>query len=160
MFGSTPLTQQKDNGKQAVYAAKNYVELADSPMMFCLPDTTSFVVGGARIYVSVYSPNKKVASAQVASYLQPLGHALENFFGKLPTKHYHFIMYYASMDMMMPDAEGLSGYAHSNTTTPLCISCPKVMPKLPSSKWFRCLLTRVFAYSYPAQCPQRTNRGL
>lgn len=110
MFGSTPLTQQKDNGKQAVYAAKNYVELADSPMMFCLPDTTSFVVGGARIYVSVYSPNKKVASAQVASYLQPLGHALENFFGKLPTKHYHFIMYYASMDMMMPDAEGLSGY--------------------------------------------------
>lgn len=110
MFGSTPLAQQKSNGNEAIYTAKNYVELADSPVMFCVPDTTSFGVGGARIYISLYSPNKKVSATQVAGYLTPLGQALENFFGTLPTKHYHFIMYYAPMDMLMPDAEGLSGY--------------------------------------------------
>jgi predicted metalloprotease with PDZ domain len=40
--------------------ALNYHSLVDSPIMYCIPDTTSISIGNSNILISAYSPNKKI----------------------------------------------------------------------------------------------------
>jgi len=110
MFGATNLKRQVKDAENEVFFAPNYVYLVDNPMMYCVPDTTSFMVRNTQTYVSVYSPNKVVSATKIAGYLKPLGKALGNFFGTLPVDQYHFLFYFADPNVALPDVEGLSGF--------------------------------------------------
>lgn len=110
MYGSTPLSGGKINPTEDLFTSPNYVHFVDNPLMYCAPDTAGFQVANMHVTISVYSPKKIVTANQIKGYLEPIGGALGGFFGKLPVEHYHFLMYFASEDMAIPEVKGLSGF--------------------------------------------------
>jgi predicted metalloprotease with PDZ domain len=111
MYASTHLQVERKNSEEDVLTAKNYVYLADNPVFYCVPDTTSFVIGTSRINISVYSATAKVKSSQISDYLKPMGLALQNFFNGLPVDSYQFLFYFEDPDVALADKEkGGGGY--------------------------------------------------
>ncbi|MBL7998209.1 MAG: hypothetical protein JNL32_06170 [Candidatus Kapabacteria bacterium] len=94
-YGATSLIRQSENATSDVFTAKNYPQLVDNPMMYCIPDTTSFVERGTKVMVAIYSHNKRMTSANVARDLKPVCAALGKFFGTMPVDRYTFIIYFA-----------------------------------------------------------------
>jgi predicted metalloprotease with PDZ domain len=93
-YGSTALQAVKTNATTDTYMVPNYMELVDSPIMYCQPDTTNLKIGGANILVSVYSPKKILNSKVVADNIDEILKAAQQYFGgKLPIKKYAFIIY-------------------------------------------------------------------
>ncbi|MBK8658230.1 MAG: peptidase M61 [Bacteroidetes bacterium] len=93
-YGSGHLAKQAKSETVDVLSAPNYVYLCDNPMMYCVPDTTSFRVANSTVKISVFSTNGIVKSSQIADYLSPLAESLRKFFVKLPVDEYHFIYYF------------------------------------------------------------------
>jgi predicted metalloprotease with PDZ domain len=93
-YGSTALKAVASDVFSETYRLDSYMDLADSPIMFCLPDTTTQIVGGAEVLVSVYSPNKMVSSKFVSKTIADILRAIEKFLGgKLPVERYAFLIY-------------------------------------------------------------------
>lgn len=109
LFASTHLPLQQNSNGTDVLQATNYNFLADNPIIYSIPDTTSFAAGNSRINVSVFSATGKVKSAQVASYLQPLSKALATFFNGLPVKSYQFLFYFDRPENALGESSG-GGY--------------------------------------------------
>lgn len=94
MFGASALTKSFSDNTTDVYQAFSYHELADAPMMYCQPDTTSIRVSNVQILVSVYSPQKKVTSQEVAKAITPILNAQNDYLGgTLPVEKYTFLFY-------------------------------------------------------------------
>ncbi|RYZ98740.1 MAG: hypothetical protein EOP47_18580 [Sphingobacteriaceae bacterium] len=93
-YAATNLNVEHPSPETDIIKAPNYVYLADNPVIYARPDTTSFYAGKTKINVFVYSATGKVKSAQVASYLKPLAAALDKFFNGLPVKSYQFLYYF------------------------------------------------------------------
>ncbi|MFM2017477.1 MAG: hypothetical protein RL007_1133 [Bacteroidota bacterium] len=94
MYGATGLSEISTNGNEDTYQVSNYMELVDSPIMYCRPDTTHLNIGGSDILISVYSPNKLVTSRFVADSLDGILRAQSLYLGgTLPVKKYAFIIY-------------------------------------------------------------------
>ncbi|HHG85600.1 MAG TPA: peptidase M61, partial [Bacteroidetes bacterium] len=93
-YGSTSLIAKATTATEDTYEIAGYNDLADSPLMYCLPDTSVRMVGGAEILVSVYSPNKRVrASAVMESLAEILAAQKEYLGGTLPVEKYAFLIY-------------------------------------------------------------------
>jgi predicted metalloprotease with PDZ domain len=93
-FGSSPLQTTFSDAQQDKFDVPTYMELVDSPIMYCKPDTTVMNVGGAEILVSVYSPNKVMDSKFVAQNIKDILNAQKEYLGgKLPINRYAFIIY-------------------------------------------------------------------
>lgn len=94
-YGATSLSRTKSSDTLDFYAARNYRELVDNPVMYSLPDTTNFTVGGAMITVAMYSATGKKLSAEIAGHIKPLLEKQRLYLGgKLPVDHYTFILYH------------------------------------------------------------------
>lgn len=93
-YGSTAL-KDYDNSKSAdLFKTNNYHEVADYPILYTRPDTATINSGGAEILVSVYSPNKVITAAFLASQLESLARAQTKYLGgKLPVKKYAYLVY-------------------------------------------------------------------
>ena len=103
-YGATSMRPSSSTLIQDVYRISNYVELADAPILYTIPDTTTLQIGGAEILVSVYSPNKVISSKLVASNIAELLEAQKDFLGgKFPVDRYAFLIY-------LTDGLGGSGY--------------------------------------------------
>lgn len=93
-YGSTSLQTVKSSPSSDTYMVPNYMDLADAPMMYNVPDTSILKIGGADILVSVYSPKKVLTSEFVAQNVDDIIRAAEVYLGgKLPIKKYAFIVY-------------------------------------------------------------------
>ena len=94
-YGSTGLIPAKSTETLDVYHCRNADHLYDSPIMFCLPDTTTVSVGQTKVLVSVYSPRKLVSSSFIAQNLKGALVATNKYLGgKLPVDKYAFIYYF------------------------------------------------------------------
>jgi predicted metalloprotease with PDZ domain len=94
-YGSTALKPASTTATQDVFQLKNLDELYDSPIMYTRPDTTTVQVGNAQVLVSVYSPNGKMKSKEIASWMSELLDATKNYLGgKLPVDRYAFLYYF------------------------------------------------------------------
>ncbi len=62
-YGSTAMKDADNANDQDVFKTGNYHEIADNPILYTRPDTTTIKVGGADILISVYSPHKLITSA-------------------------------------------------------------------------------------------------
>jgi predicted metalloprotease with PDZ domain len=92
-YGSTSLKAHHLNATTDQYKVADYYSLADAPMMYNKPDTTTLNIGGAEILVSLYSPNHKAVSADIAKGLQKTLEAQKEYLGgKLPVDKYAFII--------------------------------------------------------------------
>ncbi len=93
-YGSTALVATKSGDTEDVFEVNDYHRLADSPIMYCKPDTAWENVGGAKVLVSVYSPNKKVSAKAIMAEISEIMTAQKEYLGgKLPVEKYAFIVY-------------------------------------------------------------------
>lgn len=93
-YGSTALERIGGSATSDTYYAQDYHFLADGPIMYCEPDTMRLNVGGAKVLISVYSPNKKVSAANLAVQISKTLDAQRKYLGgTLPVDHYAFLIY-------------------------------------------------------------------
>ncbi|WP_375561734.1 peptidase M61 [Bernardetia sp. OM2101] len=93
-YGATPLIPINSGEKEDLYLVSDYHLLADSPMLYSVPDTVTFDVGGAEILVSVFHEKGTVKAKEVAKEVQKSLEAQKNYLGgTLPIKKYAFLIY-------------------------------------------------------------------
>ena len=108
MYGATNM-QVLRGKEQDVMQAQNYNFLADNPILYARPDTSTFTVGDSKINIAVYSATGKVTGRQVADYLKPMSVALEKFFNGLPVKSYQFLFYFEKPSNVVA-GKGMGGF--------------------------------------------------
>lgn len=102
-YGVTPLRSSHTADSYDIFHLHNYDHLADSPIMYGLPDTAIKVVGGADVLIGVYSPNKIITASQIMDNVKEILEASEDYLGgKLPVDKYAFLFYFT-------DTAGVSG---------------------------------------------------
>ncbi|WP_187263313.1 M61 family metallopeptidase [Pontibacter beigongshangensis] len=102
-YGSTPLQAVSTTATSDRFLVDNYVDLADNPLMYNVPDTTVLRLGNTEVLVSVYSPSGKVTSGPVAANVQDILEAQRSYLGgTLPVDKYAFLIY-------VPEKVGKSG---------------------------------------------------
>ncbi|MDW3211601.1 MAG: peptidase M61 [Reichenbachiella sp.] len=93
MYGASALDKVSTSNSSDVFLAANYFDLADGPIMYSSPDTTTFEIGGAEILIAVYSPNKVLDPVFVKEQVEPTLKAQHEYLGQLPVNKYAFIIY-------------------------------------------------------------------
>ena len=110
-YASTGLVPVSTSANTDVFHCNNADHLYDSPIMFCVPDTTTIKVGVTDVLISVYSPKKLVTSKFVAENLKSLLNAAKNYLGgKLPVNKYAFLYYFNGEQ---PTVQGQGAWEHS-----------------------------------------------
>ncbi len=112
-YGSTAL-QGSIGDTVDVFDVANYFEVHDNPIMYCLPDTATKMVGGAEVLVSVYSPQKQVNASESMQRIEAVLEAAAVYLGgNLPVEKYAVLIY------CVPLAEAGTSYGalehHSST---------------------------------------------
>ena len=98
-YGATGLNTVKIGNTTDIYYTNNYFDLADSPIMYSLPDTAIIRVGGAEVLVALYSPNHKVDAKFLANNIREVLKAQKEYLGgKLPIEKYAFIIYLSATE--------------------------------------------------------------
>ncbi len=93
-YGSTGLTTVTTTGNVDQFTTSNYMDLVDAPIMYNVPDTTTFIVGGAEILISVYSKNKAASAKELAVDIKNILELQKDYLGgTLPVEKYAFIIY-------------------------------------------------------------------
>lgn len=113
-YGSTALKATTSTATSDTYTIPDYVTLADSPVMYNVPDTTVLDLGETDVLVSVYSPSGRVKSKPIATNIKDILEAQRRYLGgKLPVDKYAFLIY-------VPEKVGKSGsfgaLEHSNSS--------------------------------------------
>lgn len=94
-YGSTSLLNVHSKGNTDIYSIDDYMKLADAPIMYCRPDTTTISIGGAKVLISSYSPNNLVHASYIAENISEILTAQKEYLGgKLPMEKYAFIFYF------------------------------------------------------------------
>ena len=102
-YGSTSLQAVSSTATSDKYLLPDYMELADSPLMYNRPDTTVLNLGGTEVLVSVYSPSGRVTSEPIAANVKNILEAQRSYLGgTLPVDKYAFLIY-------VPERVGKSG---------------------------------------------------
>jgi predicted metalloprotease with PDZ domain len=110
-YASTGLVPVSTSVTSDVFICNNADHLYDSPIMFCLPDTTMLKIGNTDVLVSVYAPKKMITSKFVADNLKNLLIATKDYLGgKLPVNKYAFIYYFNSEQSTV---KGQGAWEHS-----------------------------------------------
>ena len=113
-YASTSLNVKKINDEKDIEYANNYTHLADSPTLYCKPDTLSFKCKNSTIHISVYSSQNLVTASTMLKCVKPLSNALELFFNKLPVTNYHFLFYFSGKNDRNVWGNGSSGALEHN----------------------------------------------
>ncbi len=93
-YASSGLSSIKNGEETDKIEVSGYHRLVDSPIMYCQPDTAFVEVGGTRVLISVFSPNKKINSTYIAHNITEVLQAQKSYLGgKLPVDKYAFIIY-------------------------------------------------------------------
>jgi predicted metalloprotease with PDZ domain len=125
-YGSTPLQAISSTKTTDMFSVTDYMQLADSPLMYNRPDTTVVVVGNAEVLVSVYNPTGNVTSRPIAAIVEDILQAQRTYLGgTLPVGKYAFLIY-------VPEKKGKSGgfgaLEHSYSSV-------YFLPEMPSEKF-------------------------
>ncbi len=122
MYGATSL--RGTHGKQNdTLRAPDYMELADSPVMYAAPDTAHVMVGGCDVLLALYSPNHLCSAPVLADTLRDLLAQQQAYLGgTLPVDRYTFIIY------LSPDGfkSGSLGALEHSYSSLYCL--PEMMP--------------------------------
>lgn len=93
-YASTGAQNLTSGPKNDVLKFANYDELADSPIMYCKPDTMWLNIGDTKVLISVFSPTHKAKARDLGNAIQRMLIAQKNYLGgSLPVKKYAFIIH-------------------------------------------------------------------
>jgi predicted metalloprotease with PDZ domain len=124
MVGATSLVDTDASNGKDVFMASRYAELVDNPMMYTIPDITSFNVEGMDIVISVYSANGKYKAADITPDTEKFMRAQKKFLGKFNANKKYTVLLYLS-DTKTKDAKGFGALEHMTSTT---VVMPENMP--------------------------------
>ena len=126
LYGSSGLQKISKSDSIDTFSAPNYFDLADDPIMYCEPDTTTFNLGGTEIMVSVYSPNKVSKADVVSGYIRETLEAQAKYLdGQLPVDRYVFLIHH--FDGLFSGSLSLGALEHSYSSL---YSLPELNPIL------------------------------
>lgn len=111
IYGATALERKASTDTSDVFIARNYHFLADGPILYCKPDTVSRTIDGAKIMVSVYSPNNILTSEEVMDNIYDLMLAQSKYLGGLPVQQYSYLIYL--IDSYTSLSGGMGALEHS-----------------------------------------------
>lgn len=113
-YGTCSLTNVVYKNNTDTYYTSNYMQLQDAPMMYNLPDTTTLMIGGAEILVSLYSINKISNSKFIAENIREILTAQKKYLGdSLPIKKYAYIIY-LTPEKTLSGASGALEHSYSS----------------------------------------------
>ncbi|MEM8894457.1 MAG: peptidase M61 [Bacteroidota bacterium] len=93
-YGASALIKTESDSIKDIFTASNYFNLADSPILYCKPDTVNVAVGGADVLVSVYSPNGILTADFVTENVSEILEATQSYLGgQLPVDRYAFLIH-------------------------------------------------------------------
>nr|WP_315032583.1 hypothetical protein [uncultured Chryseobacterium sp.] len=105
--------KQKDKNTDLVWA-KDYRQLVDSPVLYCVPDTTWLKIGHTEVLVSFYNKKERHYSKKIALELENILKNQQAYLGgSLPVNKYAFLIYYESSNEKGYMGDGLE---HSQST--------------------------------------------
>jgi predicted metalloprotease with PDZ domain len=114
MYGSTSLSEVSSHNNVDTYSIPDYMQLQDAPMMYNVPDTTVLNVGGAKILVSLYSPNHVTTSKFIAEEINGILMAQRDYLGgELPIKKYVYLIYLTA-ESSLSGASGALEHSYSS----------------------------------------------
>ncbi len=99
-YGGTALEGERSDTLD-VFKIANYFELHDNPILYCLPDTASAMVGDSKIEISLYSPTGIVSATKcLENIIDVLEGSADYLGGDLPVDKYAVLIYCVSSDRM------------------------------------------------------------
>jgi predicted metalloprotease with PDZ domain len=94
-YASTGMIPVQTDSVHDEFITPDYYELVDMPVMYTIPDTTIFRVGGTEILISVYSEGGTITSKMLSGEMKNLVEAQEKYFnGDMPVKKYAYLVYF------------------------------------------------------------------
>lgn len=117
MHGSSSLKRLSGSTKEDIWYAKSYKRLIDHPIMYCTPDTLSFIKDTTRINISVYSTNNVVTAKRLEPIIRNVTDAVHSFFEGLPVPDYSFLFYFAGYQQdEIKKAQKYGALEHKNSS--------------------------------------------
>lgn len=118
--GTALSLEETDNGAESenrtdIFLLNRYFEVIDNPIMYSLPDTTSFMVEDMKVLINVYSPNKKYTSEDIKPNIEEMISAQKRFLGEIDNTGKYAILLYLS-DTEEQDARGFGALEHHTST--------------------------------------------
>ncbi|HSP11133.1 MAG TPA: hypothetical protein VLO29_01295, partial [Salegentibacter sp.] len=118
--GTALSLEETDNGADSenrtdIFLLNRYFEVIDNPIMYSLPDTTSFMVEDMKVLINVYSPNKKYTSEDIKPNIEEMISAQKRFLGEIDNTGKYAILLYLS-DTEEQDARGFGALEHHTST--------------------------------------------
>ena len=93
LYGVSAMESYSYGNTQNFYA-RDYHHFLDCPVMVSKPDTTSFMLGGAKVTIGVFTENGRELSRDIFKQVETSMKAIEAFLqGDLPVDNYAFIFY-------------------------------------------------------------------
>ncbi len=122
------------------FSFKRYADMADSPIMYSIPDRVTFTVNGIEVLLSVYSPSKIHTASRIMPQMERMIRAQRNFLGDInSTKKYSVLLYLSSTKKN--DAKGFGALEHNTSTV-------VVLPESISTKKLNESLTDVVSHEF------------
>ncbi|KAA1242815.1 peptidase M61 [Aquimarina sp. RZ0] len=113
IFPETPAPNVKYDTDLFVF--RRYADLADTPIMYTVPDKVIFNINEIEVLLSVYSPNNTHRAAQLMPEMERMVRAQKNFLGGInSTKKYSVLLYLSSSKNN--DAKGFGALEHNTST--------------------------------------------
>ncbi|MDH7445795.1 M61 family metallopeptidase [Aquimarina sp. 2201CG14-23] len=107
------------------YFASRYFEITDNPMMYGQLDIEEFEVGGIKIVLSVYSPNKVYTAAGIKETVFKMMKAQKAYLGDInSTSRYDIYLYLAPQSQTAPT--GFGALEHHTSTV---VVLPEAIPE-------------------------------
>ncbi|WP_299257209.1 peptidase M61 [uncultured Aquimarina sp.] len=98
-----------------LFIFKRYADLADSPIMYSIPDKVTFTINEIEVLLSVYSPNKLHHAEELMPQMERMIRAQKNFLEPInTTKKYSVLLYLSSAKN--DDAKGFGALEHNTST--------------------------------------------
>ena len=117
--------RQGENGNiSTIYRADRYFEVIDNPMMYGHLDIEEFEVGGIKVLLSVYSPNKLHSAKSLKEAMYKMMKAQKTYLGEInSTSRYDIYVYLADKSDGAP--RGFGALEHHTSTV---VVMPESMP--------------------------------
>ncbi|NIF06542.1 peptidase M61 [Chryseobacterium sp. Tr-659] len=128
-YASSALDYQQKNKNTDIVWAKDYRQLVDSPVLYCVPDTTWLKIGHTEVLVSFYNNKERHYSKTIAREIENILKNQQAYLGgRLPVNKYAFLIYYESSNENGYLGDGLE---HSHST--VCLYRSGSMKFLPNA---------------------------
>jgi predicted metalloprotease with PDZ domain len=117
-------TSDDGNIISTIYHAERYFEVTDNPMMYGDLDVEEFEVGGIKVVLSVYSPNKLHSAKSLKEAMYKMMKAQKSYLGEInSTSRYDIYVYLADKTEGSP--QGFGALEHHTSTV---VVMPESMP--------------------------------